>query len=199
MKLNRGWDKVCVVASGPSLTKEDCELLRDSGWKIIAVNNSWELVPFADVVFACDTPWWNVHIQKVRSEFSGELWTSAKRALEIHRINFVRSEDNPGLGKGYIHSGANSGYRAINLAYLFGAKTIYLLGFDCKPDADGKAHFFGQHGKGLSQKQNFSKWKEKFPRLAKDLEKEKIAVYNLTRDTALNCFKQMSLEDALKG
>jgi len=191
-------DTWCVVASGPSLTKEDCELLKDTGWKIIAVNNSWELVPFADVLFACDTSWWNVHIQKVQSEFKGELWTSSRRAREIHPVKFIASEDNPGLNTtGRINLGGNSGYQSINLAYVFGAKRILMLGFDCKPDATGKAHWFGQHGKGLSQKQNFSKWKERYPKLAKDLDKHNIETYNLTRDTALSCFKQMSLEEAI--
>jgi hypothetical protein len=196
--MKRQWNKVCVVASGPSLTQEDCNKLKDSGWKVIAVNNSWELVPWCDVVFACDTPWWNMHIDKVRAGTDAELWTSGKRARELHRINYVNCEDNPGLGvHGYVHKGGNSGYQAINLAYLWGAKQIFMLGFDCKPSNEGKAHWFGQHPTGLSQKQNFSKWREKFPALAKDLKKKNIEVYNLTRDTALTCFTQMSLEEAL--
>lgn len=195
----KGWDKAIIVASGPSLTKEDCELLKDTGWKIIAVNNSWELVPFADVLFACDTAWWNVHMPKVKEEFKGECWTTARRAREIHPLNFMPSEDNPGLNTtGRVNLGGNSGYQAINLAYTFGARTIFMLGLDCKPNDQGKAHWFGQHGRGLSQKQNFSKWRERFPKLAKDLEKHKVITYNLSRDTALTCFPRMSLEQAIQ-
>jgi hypothetical protein len=194
----KDWKKAIIVASGPSLTKEDCDKLKDTGWKIIAVNNSWELVPFADVVFACDVTWWNVHIEKVRQEFKGECWTTSKRARELHNINLILSEDNPGLNTNKrVNLGGNSGYQAVNLAYTFGARTIFMLGLDCKPAEDGKAHWFGQHGKGLSQKQNYSKWKDRFPKLAKDLEKYNAKAYNLSRDTALTCFERMSLEEAI--
>ena len=194
----KDWNTAIIVASGPSLTQEDCDKLKDTGWKIIAVNNSWERVPFADVLFACDVSWWNVHKDKVKAEFKGECWSTSRRAKEIHNTNYVIGEDNPGLNTtGRVNLGGNSGYQAINLAYMFGAKTILMLGLDCKPAEDGKAHWFGQHGVGLSQKQNYGRWKEAFPRLARDLKRYNIQAYNLSRETALSCFDRMTLEEAI--
>lgn len=94
-----------------------------------------------------------------------------------------------------IHQGGNSGYQAINLAYLFGASVIVLLGFDCSPSKSGEAHWFGQHGPQLTRQQPFALWQAKFPLLARDLEIEGVRVINASRSTALDCFERMALED----
>lgn len=107
----------------------------------------------------------------------------------------IGSENCPGLGRcGIIHQGGNSGYQAINLAYLWGAKAIVLLGLDCSPAKDGKAHWFGQHGPGLTQRQPFDLWQAKFPRLAQDLKDDDVLVLNASRQTALTCFDRVALE-----
>jgi hypothetical protein len=95
-----------------------------------------------------------------------------------------------------IHQGGNSGYQAINLAYLWGAKAIVLLGFDCSPSKDGKAHWFGQHGPQLTQRQPFDLWQAKFPQLAQDLASENVPVLNASRETVLRCFERVDLEFA---
>ena len=86
-----------------------------------------------------------------------------------------------------MHFGGSSGYQAINLAFLWGATRIVLLGFDCKP-VDGKDHWFGQHPQGLTQVQPYSLWLDHYPQLAQDLHDEGVAVINCSRDTALRCF-----------
>lgn len=111
-------------------------------------------------------------------------------------MNRVGSENKPGLGvNGTIHQGGNSGYQAINLAWLWGADAIVLLGFDCSNAKDGKAHWFGQHGPRLTQRQPFSLWQANFPALAQDLCSNGARVINASRSTALDCFERMALED----
>lgn len=97
-----------------------------------------------------------------------------------------------------IHQGGNSGYQAMNLAYLWGAKAMILLGFDCSPSKRGEAHWFGQHPAGLTQQQPYDLWQGKFPALAQDLRKEGVQVYNASRETALRCFDRMTLDEAIK-
>lgn len=95
-----------------------------------------------------------------------------------------------------IHQGGNSGYQAINLAYLWGARAIVLLGLDCGAGPDGKEHWFGQHTHPkLGKHQPFGMWLAKFPALARDLEIEGVRVINASRRTALDCFERMALED----
>jgi hypothetical protein len=189
---------VAVIASGPSLTEEDCRLIAGAGWEYIGVNDTWRRAPFADVIYACDKAWWDVHHQAVKKDFKGELWTQDLRAAERYGLKRVASVNEPGLGRfGVIHQGGNGGYQAINLAWMWGAKRIFLLGLDCKPGAGGKAHWFGQHENGLSKIQNYKHWTNAFPKLAQDLKEEGVEVINLTRDTALTCFKRIPLKQAI--
>jgi hypothetical protein len=196
----RWWGRtVCIIAGGPSLTKEDCDLIASSTlWKCIAVNDSWQRLPTADVIYACDGAWWKVHHEKVKKEFKGERWTQDYKTSVRFGLNRVGSAAKPGLGKeGIIHQGGNGGYQVINLAWLWGAKRILAIGLDCKPAADGTAHWFGQHGRNLSKIQNYRCWNELFPQLAADLVQEGVDVFNLSRETALTCFPRMSLEEAI--
>ena len=129
--------------------------------------------------------------------FKGELWTQDLSTASKYGLNKVDGFRGDGLGKDKIHYGANSGYQAINLAYLFGAKNIILLGFDMKLGANKITHWHGNHPMGLTQDSPFKTWLKNFPRLANDLKVEGVEVLNATRSTALDCFNKVKLEDAL--
>lgn len=101
-----------------------------------------------------------------------------------------------GLGKDCVHFGSHSGYQAINLAYLWGAKRIILLGYDCR-SIDGKAHWFGQHAAGLNQKQGFSTWISHYQQLAHDLSAEGIEVINATPESAITAFTKRRIHEGL--
>jgi hypothetical protein len=196
----RWWGQtVCVIASGPSLTQKDCDLIASrTHWRCIAINDSWQRMPRADVLWACDGAWWDVHYAKVAAEFAGETWSQDEKACRRYPLQRVGSVNEPGLGKnGVIHQGGNGGYQAINLAWQWGAKRILAIGLDCKPGPKGQAHWFGQHGKGLSKVQNYRHWNNAFPELAADLAREQVEVINLSRQTALTCFPRMALEEAI--
>jgi len=188
----------CIIASGPSLTKEDCDLIETTNWKTITTNDSWRLAPFADILFACDTSWWNKYYNDVKQGYKGECWTSSQRAKDLYKdLKYTASSLSIGLNTNGRLTVGNSGFQSINLAYNLGAKRIFLLGFDCKADSQKRHHWFGQHPDGLSKKQNFSKWKEDFCEIAKDLKKQNIEVFNITRDSALNCFPKITVEQAI--
>jgi hypothetical protein len=117
--------------------------------------------------------------------------------MRRHKLNWVHAKRGEGLGREKaIHWGANSGYQAINLAYLWGATRILLLGYDCKT-INGKAHWFGQHPQGLNRNQPLDEWKRNFPQLAADLEAEGVEVINCSPDTALDCFERMDIDAAI--
>lgn len=84
----------------------------------------------------------------------------------------------------------------MNLAYLFGARKIILLGFDMQ-SADGKSHWHGDHPGPLNRSSAFKTWIKNFDILARDLRDAGVDVVNATRVTALNCFQKANLEDAL--
>jgi len=112
----------------------------------------------------------------------------------LNRIEGCKAD---GLGRDKIHYGANGGYQAINLAYLFGAKKIILLGFDMKLGEDKKSHWHGNHPGALNKDMPIKTWIKNFWKLAEDLKSENIEIINSTRDTALECFNKIKLEVAL--
>jgi hypothetical protein len=46
--------------------------------------------------------------------------------------------------------------------------------------------------------QNYKHWTNAFPQLAADLVQEGVEVINLSRETALDCFPRMTLEEAIQ-
>jgi hypothetical protein len=141
-------------------------------------------------LYACDAKWWEMHHENI--SFNGEKWTQDIHARRKYLLNWVLGRSKPGLGRDCVHFGGNSGYQAINLAYLWGAKRIVLLGFDCKP-VNGKDHWFGQHPRGLNQVQPYQLWLNNFVQISKDLESEGIEVINCSMLSALQCFKKAEI------
>jgi len=172
---------VCCIASGPSLTQEDCDFIARTGIPTIAVNSSWEIARFCDIVYGGDCAWWDENFSKI--DIDAALWTYSENGANKHKINrhVPRS------------AGAwNSGMRAIQLAIEKGAKRIILLGYDASI-ANG-THFHGDHEKLKNPTQvNCERWKKQFANLnIFDCE-----IINSSRYTELDCFKTMKLEDAL--
>jgi hypothetical protein len=150
-------------------------------------------VPFAHVLYACDHKWWKKHFNPAWALTGLELWTQDVKAHREFGTNWVLGRGQPGLGLDCVHFGGNSGYQAINLAFLWGAKRIVLLGFDCKR-VEGKDHWFGQHPKGLTQLQPYEIWINHFNKLAVDLQSHGVEVVNCSLDSALECFPKMDIE-----
>lgn len=102
---------------------------------------------------------------------------------------------NKGLGKTKLHHGGNSGYQAINMAYLLGATKIILLGYNMSKPG-GKNHFFGDHPKGLHNG-NYEAYAKNFDRLAEDLSQEGVEVINCTPNSKLTQFQRGELCDEI--
>ncbi len=125
------------------------------------------------------------------------MWTQSKESERKYKMNRIGGAWERGLGRTIIHFGGNSGYQGLNLAFLFGAAKIILLGFDMQRTED-KAHFFGTHpyhsNNGTPSKDILKEWVNKFREISKDLEFEQVKVINATRQTALDCFERVPLE-----
>ena len=89
-------------------------------------------------------------------------------------------------------SGSNSGYQAINLAYLLGATRIILLGFDMS-NHSGLSHFFGDHPDEFAGGSD----PKRFIAGVNTIKPEDygIEIINCSRVTELDAFPRMSLED----
>lgn len=167
--------------------------------RVIVINDNWRLVKGSDVLYACDLKFWERYHDEI--DFPGARYTQDKTAAARYGLNWVEGRIN-GIGlcrdPGAIHTGQNSGYQAINLAYHLGARRIALLGYDLQLTG-GKTHWFGDHPRGLSNPRAVSSWVKNFTPLAEDLEAEGVEVINCTRETALDCFPRMELSKWIYG
>jgi len=164
---------------------------------VIAVNDAWRLLPFADVLWVTDRGWWDVH---GNIPFAGERWSSQAANLSIDddkakwgrceefRLKLVVGCDGDSFcfEPGRIHYGNNAGFAAVNLALQFGATEIKLAGFDMKRTG-GREHFFRDHPAPLHNGSNFGGFIQSFTKAAALLPAE-IKIINCTPDSALGCF-----------
>lgn len=191
---------ILCVASGPSLIREDVEYARDKVHATIVTNTTFRLVPWTNVVYAADSPWWAAHLSEVeRLSPSAERWTCSLQAARLFKLNYVRPERKPGLSRdaSCVHTGTNSGYQAINLAFHLGARRIVLLGYDMQRTG-GRSHWHGDHvGKGLHNGMNFELALQAIPRLAIDLQSEGVEVVNCSRQTAIKSFRRAAIREVL--
>jgi hypothetical protein len=211
--MDRGWTRVVVAATGPSFSEHQARLIEQAhaarGWRVIAINDAWKLLPSADVLYACDGLWWKTKgtdgrpmIDAIRqSGFAGQLWTQGKAAADAYGLHYVRGWGDPGLTKRHdgINNGKNSAFQAMNLAKLFGwstLETIVTAGLDMQR-TNGKQHFFGDHPKPLSNTIPFDECIRLFAQLAADFSSAGVDVVNCSAQTALQCFRRAPLEAML--
>jgi hypothetical protein len=207
-RIEPRWQGQCVIvaATGPSLTPAVAEQCR--GDLIIAVNDAYRLLPFADVLYACDAKWWDLH--QNCGGFSGEKWSThdakgndKRKQAEAYGLRLVRgapgtvrigqrTEYRFSTDPEVIHYGGNSGFQAVNLAMLFGAARIVLVGFDMRM-VGNSPHFFGSHPKPLSNTTNYASFIARFDQAAGAMPPG-VEIVNATKDSALKCFPFISLE-----
>lgn len=192
--------KWIICAAGPSMARVNLSMLRRfRSWHVMVVNCTFRLLPQADVLYAGDLQWWERYGDEAKA-FAGEKWTRDEHAALRFRLRRVQRKDGKGLcrERGCVHSGGNSGYQAVNLAWHFGARQIVLLGFDMHRRDGG--HWHGEHEGMLSAPpSHVAMWRKEFDALAYDLRCEGVKVVNATEGTALECFSRMPLREALRA
>ncbi len=187
-----------IIASGPSLTDaqlrsvEQAHLADDVS--VIAVNNTIERAPWADVAYFGDYTAIKHYRPKLEKLTVAEWVTIDRAAAERWKLTHIRATAGNGLGLQRVHMNGNSGAQAICVAAMFGARRILLIGFDMKLGADGRAHWFGQHPGNLVTRQLFEEWIHKAGAIARDAKSAAVEIVNCTPDSALDCFKRSTIE-----
>lgn len=183
----RGGDVVCI-ASGPSLTAEDCDAVHASGLPTIVTNSTFRSCPWASALFGFDFAWWRVHIDEVRATFGGRLFCQSSRWA-------LRGLEWPGAHPRYRSFG-NSGACAIALAVACRASRVILLGYDGQATG-GRSHHHGDHPAPLRNCDTMPAWQQQFSRLAPWADARGARIVNATRETALQQFPRFPLAEAL--
>lgn len=167
-------DTVVCIASGPSLTDDQCLEVKRSGHPTIAVNNSWMMAGFARILYAGDLAWWDMY--HGYCSFTGERWTNSPRAA-----------DKYGLKLHKVYGAHSSGQRAIELAIQQGAKRVILIGYDCH--VNGGAHWHPDHAGKNPDAARCAKWLQQY----RSLQTKGAEIINCTPGSALTQFRRGDL------
>ena len=196
-RLWPGETAVCI-ASGPSLTQADVDYCRGKA-RVIVVNRSVQLAPWADVLHGCDARFWKWHRDEARA-FQGLKFTMERDLDNDCGQILLKNGGMWGLSTdpATICNGRNGGYQALGIAVLFGASKIVLLGYDMQPGPSGETHWHGPHPNNFNPDDLvYRSWRGAFPSLVKPLADLGVSVINCTRRTALTCFPRQPLEETL--
>jgi hypothetical protein len=198
----KGRTVVCI-ASGPSLTQEDCDAVRAAGPPVtIVTNTTFRRAPWADVLFGFDSRWWNASVDV---GFDGKPWKSYRH--EVDGIGFrgrciTAAQHGKNFGcesifqVAWFRIFANSGACAISLAISGGAAKVVLLGYDFTTGPNGEKHWHADHKK-ISNCASMPHWDHLIERVADYARKSGVTVLNSTRRSAIVCFKRVPLQEAL--
>jgi len=168
-----------ILAGGASIVRLFDKAFRNR-FRIIAINGSYRLVPDADVLYFCDHKWWLRFSDRVRSEFLGKRIVTLEN--EIERVLRLRDSGEVGLDTdpSCLRTGGNSAYQAINLAYHFGVKRIFLFGVDLIGNHWHADYDTAQHV--------LNGFRPKFEQIVQPLQDAGIQLFNCSDSTLLDCW-----------
>jgi len=187
-------ETVYICGGGPSVADQNVELLR--GRKVIVINSSCYLLPWADILFFADGRWWREHVKTVEA-FAGRVVTTTDEMCGKNILT-LRKRKPPGLASDrseltVLKTGMTA---SINLAAHLGAKRIVLLGADGGPSKDGRTHHHVPHNWG----QIASNWKaqrEELSTLVDPLRALGVEVLNASPGSSIPFWPIVSLESCL--
>jgi hypothetical protein len=197
-------ERVAIVCSGQSASRVDFTKIKDR-MRVVAVNTSWELVPWADVLYACDFNWWQVH--RGAPDFHGLKITADKIAMDyfprLVRIE-VKSvqigndawDDRPLFDHlGQVASGANGGYQMLNLVAQLGATGIALIGCDLHGE-----HWHGRHPPPCTNpmERYFVRWRLAFDNAATHLAERGSDVVNCSPVSTLKAYPVLTVDEMIE-
>lgn len=190
-----------VVAGGPSVAALYLDVLK--GRKVIAVNSSYERVPFADILFFGDARWWDDHRDRdALKAFSGRLVTCSQVAVDCPPYTLLRlRRDAPPPGFSAdpcaVASQWTSSQGAMNLSAHLGVRRIVMLGLDLQRAPDGSSHHHSPHK--WPNKEGNRTWDYQLRTLemiVEPLRVRDIEVINASPVSRAPWWPKMSLEDA---
>lgn len=207
----RAWQDTTAVliGCGPSLTQDQVAQvqLAHQAAKVhcVVINDGYLLAPWGDVLYAADPKWWHWHKDKAELQaFAGERCSIECSGAEVvEPVHALRNRDHPYQGSGLsmdsqmLVTGRHSGFQALNLAILAGAKTILLLGYDGQPAADGKSHFHAGHPKPTPMLA-YEEYRRAFSVAESPILAAGVKVINCSPGSAIDSFPKMNLEEALR-
>jgi hypothetical protein len=193
-------ERVLIVASGPSAQTVPLEEAKGKA-RFVAINESWRLCPWADVLYGADLQWWMK--KKGVPDFEGLRVTQALQVSHYHP-NVHALKCRRGVHRiitdhtGEIGDGRTSLFQAINLVVRAGPpQTIGLVGADMRLDYG--VHWHGEHPAGLTNPRPtaIQRWRENIDGIADQLVDLGVTVLNLSPISTLEQYRKVTLQEFL--
>lgn len=185
-----------IVAGGPSVTRDIVDSLRGK-LRVAVINNSYQLAPWADLLYAADDRWWETfHHNMIFEGLKVSPSISAAKHFGLNYIDLVSTEDpqkhSLSFEPGIIARGGHSGHQLLNLVIQFGVKHIALFGYDFCGE-----HWHGLHKWPLRNPKNdrLPLWASRIDALCPSLIKHGIEVVNCSSISKLTAYPKMSLAE----
>lgn len=177
---------------------------------VIGINMSFMIGGWIDMVFFGDKRWY-INNREPLSKFPGLKVTChpyfKNKRYESEKIKYVPKDRNKGKGvssnKNTVCWNANSGGAAISVAVHMGVKRIVLVGFDMKLSDDQRQHWHSYYKSALKvhrkqeHKLPFHRHLLGFPEIKRDAKKMGVEILNASPESAIDCFKKVSVKDLL--
>ena len=191
-----------VIEKGQSLSvySEYFRPLHDK--HVIGVNVAYMIGTWIDMVFFGDS---NFFLKQEHglARFPGLKVSCHPQTDRIVWIKYLAHDkthskgisSNPRL----VSWNQNSGAAAINVAAHAGAKRIILLGFDMSLDKQGATHWHSIYRQGKKVIPPFQKHLKGFPMIAIDARRMGIEILNASPESAIRCFKKVTVKEILCG
>lgn len=212
-----------LLAGGSSLNAEQFELVRGAREadrvRVIAINDSYLLAPWADVHYAADAKWHRWHTAGIEkpalgltaaevrerwARFGGQKCTiqTTERAVP-DAVHVLRNQTYPRLDYGLslnpreLATGKHGGFQALNLAILARPSLILLLGYDYRTGPKGEVHWHGDHPTP-SATSSYPEFRRAFTLAEREIEAAGVKVINCSPGSWLDSFEKMPLRHALE-
>lgn len=182
---------VYLVGGGPSLSGFNLNVL--SKRTVICVNDGVLKLPWAYAVVSADIPWMQEREKEIAS-FRGHKYLVATYPRR-HNATWLLKVRGPGLSglPTEVNLGGSSGYAALNVAFLAGAKTIHLLGYDYYQPG---SHWYGRYPWSNSADEKlWQKWAEAYTTTLPQLNAAGVTVYNYSLNSRVTAFPKRSLAE----
>ena len=209
----RAWEggTAVLLGGGPSLTALQVAMVhvKHSAARVfcIAVNSAYSLAPFCEVCYFADARWWEWNRERPAfRDFAGQKCSiqDSMKQITDDAVHILRNRDYPYHGLGLsldpsaLVTGRNSGFQALNLAILAGAKTVILLGYDGQAGKDGRSHWHPGHNTPTPSAA-YEEYRRAFSAAESAIKKAGVRVINCSPGSAIDSFEKMALEDALEA
>lgn len=166
---------------------------------VIGVNAAYLLGDWLDFLFFGDHKFYVAHRAKLM-QYPKLKFSCHKTTVKYHKegVRYIEKDVRHLFGisskPNQLSWNLNSGAAAIDLAVKFGAKKIYLLGFDMNTDPKAFTHW---HREYKVKKIPFRRHLQAFPAIAEDAKRMGVEIINVNRESAIKDFPKMSLKECI--